>query len=836
MTHPVDRFRKRSIFQAIFVPLIFIMVLQSGLFYLMAIYGGVERSLNQNAADILQERLSNRKNELEGQFTGNWSNLTLYVDQLGLLYQNYQAKLGTKPFPGNYDAKVQFLNDASPILIQALRSNQVNGVFLILNDKAQYTEPQIGEVLQETGLCIRDLDLSNRYTGLEDLLVERCPSAVASQLGCSLDSWWEARYTFKPDNPENDGQFFYRPLQAAWENQGSKSEALAYFCGAHTLSGSDPEVVSYSLPLVDENGYPYGVLGVELTLKYLASLLPNRELTGSDQSCYILGLYDTQQKTCAPIVSSGALFNRFFVRESVISCGNAAETGGFTLEGRDGTRLYSSMEPLRIYDNNNPFDDQKLVLLALVEADTLFSYGQYIRHLLLLTTLVSLLLGIIGIYVVSRQFAQPITALAIRAKKMNPQEGFSLGHLGLREIDQLVDSIEVLNQNFNKETARTEFFSRMSHDMRTPMNAIIGFSSPVLLETADTAQKDDCLAKIHTSGQYLLGLINEVLDMTKIESNQIDLHCAPVRTTNLWDPVLPVIDKLASEKGVRFTTRISSQPEEWLVADVQHLNQIVMNLLSNAVKFTPANGLVVFQSCFVAIDAETVRCLILVQDSGQGMSEEFLKKLYTPFEQENSGLEGTGLGLAITKKLVDLMGGTISCTSQKNLGTAFRVTLPMKRYTEESPPAPAAAQKPSPVHSRALAGRRVLLCEDHPLNTQIAVKLLERCGIHVYCAANGREGVARFRSSSPGFYDAILMDIRMPVMDGLQAAAAIRQLDRSDSLTIPIVAMTANAFAEDMEMSRRAGMNAHLSKPIDPETLYHTLEDLWSLSAPSVSP
>ena len=200
MKHPVSRFRKRSIFQAIFVPLIFIMVLQSGLFYLMAVYGGVERSLNQNEADILRERLVNRKTELKGEFTGNWSNLTLCIDQLGLLYRSYQAELGAKPFPGNYDAKVRFLADSSNLLIRALRSNQVNGVFLLLNDRAQYAAPQDGEVLQETGLCIRDLDLTNRHTGREDLLVERCPSAVADQLGCSLDSWWEARYTFEPGN------------------------------------------------------------------------------------------------------------------------------------------------------------------------------------------------------------------------------------------------------------------------------------------------------------------------------------------------------------------------------------------------------------------------------------------------------------------------------------------------------------------------------------------------------------------------------------------------------------------------------------------------------------
>ena len=187
---------------------------------------------------------------------------------------------------------------------------KVNGVFLILNDELSSAASPHGATDEKSGLCIRDLDINSKYTDREDLLVERCPSSVADQLGCPLDSWWEARYVFEKGNPEKDGRFYYQPLQAAWENQGADSQALAYFCGAHTISDNDQEVVSYSVPLMDEDGYPYGVLGVELTAKYLASLLPSRELTDSAESCYLLGMYDVEQKTCMPIVASGALFSR----------------------------------------------------------------------------------------------------------------------------------------------------------------------------------------------------------------------------------------------------------------------------------------------------------------------------------------------------------------------------------------------------------------------------------------------------------------------------------------------------------------------------------------------
>lgn len=414
---------------------------------------------------------------------------------------------------------------------------------------------------------------------------------------------------------------------------------------------------------------------------------------------------------------------------------------------------------------------------------------------------------------------------------MPPQDSFTLGRLGILEIDQLVDSIEGLNKDANRNIARTEFFSRMSHDMRTPMNAIISFSSQELLENTSQAQKQEYFEKIHSSSEYLLGLINEVLDMTKIESNKIDIQCSALETSKLWDTILSMIDKLAQKKHINFVKDISME-DTVVMADEQHLNQIVMNLLSNAVKFTSPNGTV---SLTVTTDTDfhdpqMLNCCVIIADSGAGMSEEFMKHLYEPFKQENDIKEGTGLGLSIAKKLIDLMGGTIECSSKKNKGTKFTLKFSLEKCTDKQILESIEKKKKEDKkvikenEISVLAGKRILVCEDHPLNMQIITKILQRVGIEVVMAGNGKIGVDKFKESKENFFDVILLDIRMPVMDGLETTRTIRSLDRGDSAVIPIIAMIANAFFEDVNASKAAGMNEHLSKPIEAQKLYETLQ------------
>ncbi|NCC43813.1 MAG: response regulator [Clostridia bacterium] len=822
---------KRSIFRSLFVPLFLIMVLQAGIFYFAAVYGGIEESLSQNAADILAERLLNRKNELETTFTNDWINLGTCTSQLDQLYASYEQTYGSQPLLSDPQLQVDYLSDASQELIGTLRQNKVNGIYLILND--QPTKDTITEHASDKkyGLCIRDLDQNSNYTDTADLLLQRSPSSIIEQIGCSLDSWWEAQYSF---SSIDEGSFYFSPLEAVFDNPGVSGDDLAYFAGPHSLNGSGQEVISYSIPLISSDGFAYGVVGIEITTKYLTTLLPGNDQDSSNRNCYVLALQDASSTECIPIVTSGSLYNQCFSSDSILSTADTADIGGFTMTGRGNILLYGNSAPLSIYNNNNPFDSKQLVLLTLAESRTMFSYIDHIKQVLMLVALISLFLGLVCILLVSRHFASPITALAKKVRTMKPQAGFKLDRLGITEIDQLVDSIETLNHNVSKDIARTEFFSRMSHDMRTPMNAIISFSSPELLEDADEDQKDNYLNKIHSSGEYLLGLINEVLDMTKIESNKMELQYSPLQINRAWETIIPIIEKLAQKKSLNFVKDIPDRSDLYLYVDGQHLNQILMNLLSNAVKFTPENGTIRLQVRLkpTSEESDMVDCNVVIQDNGIGISQDFIKDLYTPFEQEHEGKEGTGLGLSIAKKLVEMMNGTIQCDSTKGIGTTFTICIPMKicesadDYTKKSS---SHEEDDHDLSARTdkLEGKHFLICEDHPLNTQIICRLLERKKITYTTASDGAEGLQIFTQMPPGSFDAILMDIRMPNMDGLTATAAIRALPRPDARVIPIIAMTANAFSEDVQASRAAGMDAHLSKPIEPNKLYETLESFF---------
>ncbi|MDD3164361.1 MAG: response regulator [Oscillospiraceae bacterium] len=393
--------------------------------------------------------------------------------------------------------------------------------------------------------------------------------------------------------------------------------------------------------------------------------------------------------------------------------------------------------------------------------------------------------------------------------------------LKLDEQKQQAELRKAYIQAQQANRAKTEFLSRMSHDFRTPLNAVIGFSNLAVEETKEP-QTADYLQKISASGKYLLGLINDVLDMTKIDSGAMTLHFEPCLLTEFDYGIESVIRPIMDRNGIHFHYAMGCGAT-CVSTDKLRFNQIFFNLLSNAAKFTPVGGTVDFLAESLSKTATMHRVRFVVRDNGIGMSEKFQKRMFDAFSQESSthisNEEGSGLGLSIVYHLVKLMGGTISCKSKLNEGTEFVVELDL---TLAQPPQ--ASAHLTPPRPQCLLGKRILLCEDHPLNKQIAVKLLEKQGMLVEHAANGQLGVERFAGTPEGYYDGILMDIRMPVMDGLEATKAIRALPRADSKTIPIIAMTANAFDEDIKVSFAAGMNAHLSKPINPQALYHCLE------------
>jgi signal transduction histidine kinase/CheY-like chemotaxis protein/ligand-binding sensor protein len=373
--------------------------------------------------------------------------------------------------------------------------------------------------------------------------------------------------------------------------------------------------------------------------------------------------------------------------------------------------------------------------------------------------------------------------------------------------------------------AKTDFLSRMSHDMRTPLNGIAGMT--YLAEQEKNPEKtEEYLKKIDTSSKFLLGLINDVLDMAKVESNKIVLHPEPYPLKEFNGYMDSVIKPLCAEKNIHFTTRLVMAEGYIPLQDKLRINQIVFNLLSNAVKFTPEGGDVVYSCTFRKIAENRVAMTLMVSDNGIGMSEEFQQRLFTPFSQEGRSdtatNRGSGLGLAICKHMVDLMGGSISVVSSLGKGTTFTVKIDFDAVKDEGNP----LMEPAPLNGdyRHLKNAHVLVFEDHPLNQEIVKALLESKGVIIELAVNGEEGLKDFRLSAPHYYDAILMDIRMPIMDGYEATKAIRALERDDAKKIPIIAMTADAFREDVQKCLSVGMNAHIAKPIQPDLLFGTLD------------
>ena len=371
--------------------------------------------------------------------------------------------------------------------------------------------------------------------------------------------------------------------------------------------------------------------------------------------------------------------------------------------------------------------------------------------------------------------------------------------------------------------SKTEFLSNISHDMRTPLNGILGFADMAVKNCRDPKLLD-CLEKIRISGGLLLNLVNDTLEITRIDSGKFTFTPEPVTCREMLDSITVPIRSAAETKGVSFILRTHGVPTGSFMIDKLNMQKIFLNLLSNAVKFTPAGGTVEFEISAEECSDGSIICRSIVRDNGIGISDSFLPRMFEPFAQEHSssicGTTGTGLGLAIVKRLVGVMGGSISVKSTKGAGSEFTVVMPVEIASAE--PEKGTPQAPS----RDLCGKKVLLCEDNAMNTEIARAMLESRGLLVTCTADGREGAETFAASGEDEFSVILMDIRMPVMDGRAASRAIRAMDRGDAKTIPIIAMTADAFAEDVAKCKEAGMDSHVPKPIDSRLLFSELERL----------
>ncbi len=370
--------------------------------------------------------------------------------------------------------------------------------------------------------------------------------------------------------------------------------------------------------------------------------------------------------------------------------------------------------------------------------------------------------------------------------------------------------------------AKTEFLQRMSHDIRTPINGIIGMLAVAERYPDDLKKQDECRGKISKASQLLLELINEVLDMGKLESGEVVLEEKSFHLQELLNEVLTVIEKLAQERGIEVIKRDLSVTHWNLIGSPGHLKRLMMNIMGNAVKYNKDHGKIILSLREDESEDGRAFYTFICEDTGIGMSEEYQKRIFEPFTREDESVKtlynGTGLGMPIAKKLTETMGGSISFTSQRGEGTAFTVKLPF--LIDKSA---GKAEKTTEEAEASIKGVRILLVEDNELNMEISEFIVAEKGAVVTKAWNGKEAVETFANAPEGAFDVILMDVMMPVMDGCEAAKEIRALPRKDAKTIPIIAMTANAFTDDKIRTREAGMNEHLSKPLAPDLVVKTI-------------
>lgn len=370
--------------------------------------------------------------------------------------------------------------------------------------------------------------------------------------------------------------------------------------------------------------------------------------------------------------------------------------------------------------------------------------------------------------------------------------------------------------------AKTEFLQRMSHDIRTPINGIIGMLAVAERYPDDLKKQDECREKISKASHLLLELINEVLDMGKLESGEVVLEESPFNLKELANEVLTVIEKLAEERDIEIIRENFSVTHWGVVGSPGHLKRLMMNILGNAVKYNKDHGKIILSLREEEGEEGRAFYTFTCEDTGIGMSREYQKRIFEPFTREDESVKtaynGTGLGMPIAKKLTETMGGSISFTSEKGKGTTFTITLPFLIDK-----AAGRAQKTTEEAEASIKGVRILLVEDNELNMEISEFIIAEKGAVVTKAWNGKEAVETFANAPEGAFDVILMDVMMPVMDGCEATKEIRALPRKDAKAIPIIAMTANAFTEDKIRTREAGMNEHLSKPLAPDLVVKTI-------------
>ena len=483
---------------------------------------------------------------------------------------------------------------------------------------------------------------------------------------------------------------------------------------------------------------------------------------------------------------------------------------------------------------------------------TRLSSVERIGRTALLAVMLIVLFSLLAISSVVYQSQKKTNAQNQKLEKLNEQ--LRENNASLEEARHLAEQSFHLAEEANK--AKSTFLSNMSHDIRTPMNAVVGFTTLAIANVTDTEKVRDYLGKILASSNHLLSLINDVLDMSCIESGRIQMEETEVNLSEMLHDIKTIIGGQVYSKHLKLYMDVIDVTDEDVLCDKTRLNQVLLNLLSNAIKFTPAGGTVSVRVAQLP-NAPKGKGMyeIRVKDTGIGMSQAFAQRIFEPFERERtstvSRIQGTGLGMSISKNIIDMMGGTITVQTEKGKGTEFIIRLALRlqskhrcmeriRGLEGRKARIAAAGRPEDKldhmrldaqDSSGFEGKRILLAEDNELNREIAMAILSEYGFLIDTAENGVEALEKIAASQTGDYDLVLMDIQMPLMDGCEATRRIRQLDNPTQASIPIVAMTANAFDEDRKAAAESGMNGFVSKPIDVQEVLRMLGSILGHSA-----
>ncbi len=833
-------------------PMLVLTLLQIVIFLVvLALTGGFSRIKNYSY-NIIFEKTENRKGYVESMMNQKTDLVYETAGEINALFEKMLAEEDRQASELKTDKEFskRLLSRCSDELISLLRRDMVNDVFLILDSGTLFDD---GEEHFFPGLCLRDTDvMENSISDNKDIFMEVGSSAVAKAHGLTLDSGW----TLHVDVTDKErADFVFRPMETYQTYADSPLYNLGFWSVLSNISDNREGSVKYSLPLVTETGEVYGVLGIGLLSKTIAQNIPANDFSAGSAS-YILSADKDGSGCYAPMLYTGSAYGRLVTEDTVFSEAAPVEHNLYDFSVKGATSCLGSIQKINLYRSGSPYRNHRWVLISVVDREQSLSLYNVLMQTMLLSVAVTLCLCIVFAMVASQSINRPVQRI-VKELEESGQGMVQFSSSGIEEMDVLASAITELQKQVAKlkddeytaklleanealqeayavatsaNMAKTDFLSRMSHDIRTPMNAIIGMTTIAKNNLEDKEKLSGCLSKISMSSHYLLGLINEVLDMSKIEAGKFTLTLENVNLLRLVDSLLEMIGPSVREKKHELTVEIGEVAHENVSCDSVRLQQIFMNMMSNAVKYTPPGGKLRFAVSEKPSERENIGCYEFVfEDNGRGMSEAFQEKLFEPFEREEdvrvNKEQGTGLGMSITLNIVKLMDGDIQVESEAGKGTKFTVTvyLPFVETQAGEEAGEQGISAEEAMQGERFAGHRILVAEDNELNREIAGEIFAMAGLVVEMAENGREAVEKFKASAPGEFEMIFMDIQMPELNGYEAAGEIRALPREDAESIPIVAMTANAFAEDIQNARVAGMNDHVAKPLELDKLFGTM-------------